>query len=291
LFIAADVHGHRAELRRALRAAGLTGSGGAWCGGTATLWLLGDYVDRGPDGIGVIDDLRTLARQAAGCGGLVGCLLGNHEVQLLGADRFGAAPIPGQPAPEGMLGLWRRWGGRDHDLARLTDDHRAWLRSLPAVALAGGYLLLHSDTVNYLGFGSSRATVNAGVAATMSSCDPAAWLELVFRLADRLSYLGPDADRAVGAVLDRLGGRRIVHGHSTLVSHFGVRPAETTRPVEYAGGRVIAVDGGAYQGGHVLVVELAVPPPADPASSAVIGCTAAGAAGPEAGRSSRPDRR
>src|SRR5688500_13459805 len=53
LFVAADMHGHRAEFREVLRDAGLIDACGQWSGQDARLWLLGDYVDRGPDGIGV----------------------------------------------------------------------------------------------------------------------------------------------------------------------------------------------------------------------------------------------
>ncbi len=80
LYVAADIHGHRTEFRDALVDAGLLSPGGSWCGGRARLWLLGDYVDRGPDGIGVIEDIWALAAEATAVGGEVRCLLGNHEV-------------------------------------------------------------------------------------------------------------------------------------------------------------------------------------------------------------------
>ncbi|GAA4606847.1 hypothetical protein BJY16_006032 [Actinoplanes octamycinicus] len=50
LFVASDMHGHRAEFRRVLRDAGLVGADGRWSGRDARLWLLGDYVDRGRTG-------------------------------------------------------------------------------------------------------------------------------------------------------------------------------------------------------------------------------------------------
>ena len=61
LYVAADIHGHRSEFWEALREAGLVDTAGQWSGGGARLWLLGDYVDRGPDGIGVINDVQRLA--------------------------------------------------------------------------------------------------------------------------------------------------------------------------------------------------------------------------------------
>ena len=42
---------------------------GAWSGGRASLWLLRDYVDRGPDGVGVIELIMRLQEQAADAGG------------------------------------------------------------------------------------------------------------------------------------------------------------------------------------------------------------------------------
>ena len=93
LYVIADVHGYRPELRAALRGQGLADEAGHWSGGRARLCLLGDYVDRGPDGIGVIDDIRRLTTEAAAAGGAVTALLGNHEVQILAAHRFGTAAV------------------------------------------------------------------------------------------------------------------------------------------------------------------------------------------------------
>ncbi|MEV4538229.1 metallophosphoesterase [Asanoa sp. NPDC049518] len=256
LFVVADVHGHRDELAAALRAAGLVSSAGRWAGGDARLWLLGDYVDRGPDGIGVIDDIRALSATA---GGRVRALLGNHEVQLLAAHRFGSAPVPGWEEPGGFRGGWARFGGREADLRRLTADHIDWITGLPAVAVVDDHLLVHSDTLSYLRFGSTVAQINAGVAAALRSTDIAGWLTLCGRMSDRGAFRAAEPSHpndAVARILDTLGGAVLVHGHSTLTKHFGVEPEKVEEALRYADGRVLAVDGGIYEGGRLLLTRL-----------------------------------
>ncbi len=107
MFVVGDVHGHRDVLAGLLRDSGLVDAAERWRGGDARLWLLGDLVDRGPDGIGAIDLVRRLERESAGA---VRCLLGNHEVLLLAVHRFAAEEtvVPGQSYHD----LWKLNGGR-----------------------------------------------------------------------------------------------------------------------------------------------------------------------------------
>ncbi|SNT49630.1 Calcineurin-like phosphoesterase [Asanoa hainanensis] len=257
LFVIADIHGHREELVSALRAAGLVDGAGRWAGGDARLWLLGDYVDRGPDGLGVIDDIRALESAAAAAGGEVRALLGNHEAQLLAAHRFGAAPVPGWDDPDGFRGGWARFGGREADLRRLTPDHISWIARLPAVALVDGHLLVHSDTLGYLEFGSTIAQINAAVGTALRSTDVASWLTFCGRLSGRNAFRDADPTPAVSRLLSTLGGDVIVHGHSTLTKHFGVQ--EVKEGLWYADKRVLAIDGGVYEGGRLLLTRLISP--------------------------------
>jgi hypothetical protein len=259
LYVAADIHGHRTEFRRALVDAGLLGPDGHWSGGRARLWLLGDYVDRGPDGIGVIEDIWALAAEATALGGEVRCLLGNHEVQLLAAHHFGTTPVAGLDEPGGFRSGWARFGGCDEDLRRLTDEHLAWMSALPAVAVVEDILLVHSDTVRYLELGSDVEAVNSAVLAVLRTRDAGEWLTFCDRMSDRGGFRGgssADVEAAVCAMLAHLGGTEIVHGHSTLTKHFGMAPEDVKEPLRYAGGRVLAVDGGVYEGGRILVTRL-----------------------------------
>lgn len=255
LFVAADIHGHRAEFRAALVEGGLADRDGRWTGGSARLWLLGDYVDRGPDGLGVIDDIQALAGGATAAGGEVVALLGNHEVQLLAAHHFGTAPVDGLDEPGGFRGGWARYGGREHDLDRLTAGYRDWMSALPAVALVDDFLLVHSDTLRYLDFGSTVAEINTTVAGLLAHPDAAAWVGFTDRMSDRGAFRSDDG-AAVSRLLDALGGTVLVHGHSTLTKYFGVSPAAVTAAVRYGGGRIVAVDGGVYEGGRILLTRL-----------------------------------
>ncbi|MEV0899694.1 metallophosphoesterase [Actinoplanes sp. NPDC049802] len=254
LFAASDMHGHRSEFRDALHDAGLIDTAGDWCGADARLWLLGDYFDRGPDGLGVVDDIRRWSTQAAYAGGDVQALLGNHEVFLMAAHRFGTDPVPGWPPEEGgYYGVWRLYGGRERDLRRLTPDHLAWLSSRPTLALADDHLLAHCDSTGYLEFGASRNAVNDHVNAALASSDPYIWLHLWSRFCGRGDLVSP---AAVDKLLSIYGGSTIVHGHSTLLSHFGLTPAEAVTAHRYTGGRVLAIDGGVFEGGRILVTRL-----------------------------------
>ncbi|MFC4072076.1 metallophosphoesterase [Actinoplanes subglobosus] len=254
LFAASDMHGHRAEFRAALRDAGLMDPAGDWAGADARLWVLGDYFDRGPDGIGVVDDIRRLTAQAAAAGGEVGALLGNHEAHLLAAHRFGSAPVPGWAArADGYWGAWMTLGGREDDMRRLTLDHLAWLRALPAMALVDGYLLMHCDSTRYLEFGDTVEAVNKAVAGHLAGNDPAEWLTFCFLVSGRGELHSPEA---ADFLLAAFGGSQIVHGHSTLISCFGLSRAEASRPFRYGGGRVLAIDGGVFEGGALLVTRL-----------------------------------
>ena len=70
-----DVHGQLEKLRDLLRGAELIrkdkDQNETWSGGDSTLWLMGDLVDHGPDGIGAVELVMRLQQQAAWAGGRV----------------------------------------------------------------------------------------------------------------------------------------------------------------------------------------------------------------------------
>jgi Calcineurin-like phosphoesterase len=247
LFVVSDIHGYADDLRSSLADAQLVDASGAWTGGDAQLWVLGDLLDRGPDGIGVIELVRSLQQQAPDN---VHMLMGNHEALALGYRLF----------PDSRFGeVWGINGGRTTDQERLTDEHVQWLRSLPVVARHGGYLLIHSDTTEYLEWGESVEEINDTVTTLLADDDAEAMWEVFATLTSRYDFAHGDGKRAAQEVLSRLGGRCIVHGHSIIGTLTNQPSKEIEGPIAYADGLVVAIDGGRYDGGPLLLVELTNP--------------------------------
>ncbi len=254
--VVGDVHGHREELLAALRRTGLVDESGSWSGGDAHLWFLGDFVDRGPDGIGVIDLVKHLSGEAAAAGGLVETLLGNHEILLLGMHRFGDTEVPSDFGPRSFARSWEMNGGLVSDQEGLTAEHVAWLTDRPVLALVGDQLLMHSDTLEYLGWGEDIEAINARVREVLHSDDLVQWWEVWRRMTTRYAFRGPQGEQTADELLTVLGGRRVVHGHSVIADQLGILPVQVDGPYEYAGGKALGVDAGLFVGGPCLVVEL-----------------------------------
>lgn len=238
LYVVSDVHGHVDDLRRGLDQAEL--------GDEDELWILGDLLDRGPDGIGVIDLVMSLQREAPE---RVHVLMGNHEILALGRHRFPDTKF---------VDSWIINGGRRQDQEALTDEHVAWLASLPLLGRAGDFLMMHSDTTAYVSWGESIEEVNATVRSALS--DPADFQthwDVWARLTSRYHFARRDGAEVAQQMLSLYGGRMIVHGHSIIGSLIDVPSEEVEEPVLYADGRVLAIDGGRYDGGPLLVVCLA----------------------------------
>ena len=247
-FVVGDVHGHPETLARLLRDAGLVDDNLRWSGRDARLWLLGDLIDRGPDGIGAIDLVTRLERE-----GPVRCLLGNHEALLLAVWRFANVEATGPDAL--WRSVWRLNGGQTTDLERFRPEHAAWIEQLPAAARDGDWLLLHSDTDAYLRFGRSVEVICGSISAVLRTGDADAVEDLLDALADRNGLHDPAAvDRLLGA----LGGLRIVHGHTPITFVTGAEPELVVEPLAYGGGRVLNVDHCLFAGGPGFITELPV---------------------------------
>ncbi|GLZ75758.1 serine/threonine protein phosphatase [Actinorhabdospora filicis] len=258
LYVVSDLHGHREQFTAVLREAGLIDDDERWTGGGARLWCLGDFTDRGPDGVGVIELVMDLAKQAEETGGRVDALLGNHEILLLGAHRYGEEEVPGEDPPKQFTAWWVLNGGRDTDAERLTDEIVEWLSTRDAVRVEDGHLLMHTDAPTYLNYGGTADEINAKIRGVLASDDLAAWWDLFRQMTARRAFHGEGDQgvRTARAVLDALGGERIVHGHSTIPDQFGVDPSTIEGPRVYCEGLALAVDGGVYQGGPCLLVKL-----------------------------------
>jgi hypothetical protein len=244
LYVVSDIHGYLDDLASGLRDAGLVDADGGWSGGDAQLWILGDLTDRGPDGIGVVDFVMALQEQAPD---QVHMLMGNHEALALGMKRF----------PESRFAeSWVINGGRSRDQDGLTDEHLAWLSELPALAKVGDYLFMHSDTADYLRWGDSVDEINATVREAMTSGDVDAHWDVWAHLTSRYRFARLDGPKAARDVLQQLGAAGIVHGHSIIGSLIDTPSSEVDGPILYADGQVLAIDGGRYDGGPLLVVQL-----------------------------------
>ena len=254
-FVIGDIHGHPDALTALLQDAGLIGNDRAWSGADAALWLLGDLTDRGPDGIGVVEMVMRLQREAPATGGEVHTLLGNHDLLLLVASPFAAIA---HSADAGLFhGDWAYNGGRESDLARLTPEQARWLAKLPAMALVQDHLLVHADALIYADYGPTIPEVNQTVTTMLQSSTPETWDRLLGDFTQRLAFADPLTGPATAdAFLRRFGGKRILHGHTPIPLVTGQAAASVRQPLVYADGRCLNLDGGIYLGGRGFVYRL-----------------------------------
>lgn len=267
LYVVGDVHGYLDELLVALRERGLVDGEGHWSAGSARLWFLGDFTDRGPDGVGVIELVMQLSAEAAAAGGYCRALMGNHELLLLGAHRFGDTPVNSTGGTASFLAAWRLNGGQPSDMERLEDRHLTWISRLDAAHLTDGHLLVHSDTTAYLDYGSSIEEMNDAITGVLQRNDADECWDLFRKLTKRFAFRGEAGPNAAREILGVYGGERVVHGHSPIPYLLGEAGGEVPQdgeergyavsgPMVYADSLAVAMDGGVTMEGRLLVAQL-----------------------------------
>ena len=253
-YVIGDIHGQLRKLVNLLQEAGIVNNSHSWVAGNATLLFMGDFIDRGPDGIPVIDLVMRLQSEAASTGGRVESLLGNHEMLILAAYRFGRRSTG---LGSNFLSRWKQNGGNRKDLASLTSRHLAWLSNLPAMALVDDYLFVHADAPLYIKYGRSVEEVNDTFSKIMKKSDALVWEELLEDFARRGAFahsLG--GQEFVRRFLEIFGGQRLVHGHTPISIMLNCVPKKVTAPWIYSNDRCINVDGGMFLGGSGFVYQI-----------------------------------
>lgn len=248
LYVIGDIHGQYDKLITLLFNANLITDDLSWNGEDAQLWFMGDFFDRGPNGIGVVELVMRLQTQAAAAGGEVHALLGNHEIMFLAAHYFNEAG--------GFAAAWKRNGGRDSDRERVNPRQIDWLRSLPAMALVDNYLLVHADALFYREYGDTVAQVNQRIAAILHSGDIPSWARLLDHFAERMSFIPARRNGVNRAVnfLRHFGGLQIVHGHTPI--QYLTDTIDPLDALAYSVDLCLNVDGGMYLGGTGFVHRL-----------------------------------
>lgn len=250
-----------------LRTANLIDADLHWAAGNTTLCFMGDFCDRGPQGIECVELVMRLQQEAATAGGQVIALMGNHEPLLLAAYRFGMQETEG---PGGSFwGDWHYNGGQVSDLERLTPAHVEWLSNLPTMVQVEDRLLMHADALFYIGYGRTIEEVNQHIADVLQSSNPSDWDQLLVAFTERLAFVNGQIF-AEGAIknIERAQiflriyteqGRQkrlatqIIHGHTPIPYMTRQQPRLVTAAHIYADGLCVNVDGGLYLGGPGFV--------------------------------------
>jgi hypothetical protein len=263
VYAVGDVHGHYNRLVELLRwDTPLINENLSWIGGDATLCFVGDYFDRGPDGVSVIDLIMRLQNEAKLVGGKVVALLGNHDVWVVAAHKFGRNPTTA--LHKAFMRSWLRYGGRMSDLDRLTPTHIHWLCYSPTMALIADRLFVHADALFYAHYGNNIEQVNQAVTNVLLDDDATTFDILGENFTDRFAFTEYDwygmqrenyQQRAV-RFLKIFGGKQIIHGHTPIDRMTQQAPQDIMTPYIYAGGLCINIDGGIYKGGPGFIYAL-----------------------------------
>jgi Calcineurin-like phosphoesterase len=252
VFVVGDVHGCIAQLEHLLQREGVLTASLEWAAENSSLVFIGDYTDRGKDGIACTELVMHLESEAVKQHGQVFALLGNHDMLLLGAKKFGDEAVPNE-RPVGVgKSLLEQWqtngGGKLSDLERLQAHHIAWLEQRPAMLLLDQTLLVHADTLNYLDYGSTITEVNTNIHHGLRSDNILAFDKLDERFANRNAFF--NRSNEAHDFLKTFGGSRIIHGHTPIAKVTGQEPKTVKQALEYADGLCVNVDHGLYLGGE-----------------------------------------
>tara|TARA_R110002072_G_scaffold89232_4_gene199975 strand:- start:107640 stop:108419 length:780 start_codon:yes stop_codon:yes gene_type:complete len=245
-----DLHGYYQPYRDLLIQNHLMNEDEQWLGGTDQLWLIGDIFDRGTEAVACIDLTLKLAEQAAATGGVVDCILGNHEMMFLAAHRFMDHPDHGPR----LWQQWVRWGGQEIEMGHITAKHITWLTSRPAMVLVGDRLFIHSDNVSYVNYGFSIEQVNQYFQNLIQSEDVDRWFNMLPEFSQRGGFESSiTGQKQAAQLLKMYGGNVLVHGHTPISQTVDVRAEDVTSARVYADGVCCNVDGGIYLGGPGFV--------------------------------------
>jgi hypothetical protein len=212
LWAVSDVHGRLPEFEALLLAAGLCAREGDtvhWVRGKRRqlLIVVGDLIDGGPDGRGVVRLVQTLQAQAAEAGSRVVVLIGNHDFAY----------------------LRRHFRGRN--------ELSVYFRTLPIAAFVGSWFFAHSG---YLDAGETEAELSAWfqeLERQWASTDPRL-LGSNSILCDHTWWKHPRERAKMVAHLRELGLNGVVFGHDPHALS-----APRTIAID-AGGRLIKLDTG-----------------------------------------------
>lgn len=180
-FAISDIHGCVATFETLLRRIDLQAGD--------ELFLLGDFIDRGPDSKAVIDRVWALSEE----GLKVQCLRGNHEQMLLDAtstkDRREMFLFNGGSKTLESFGV-----GRVSDVPK---PYREWMDALPLYLESPGYLMVH-------------AGIDFRSEAPLEDDAALLWLRDWYHRIDR----------------DWLAGRIVIHGHTPTAAKLLRRQVE-----------------------------------------------------------------
>jgi hypothetical protein len=136
-----------------------------WSGGTATLLVLGDLIDKGPKSIEVIDLMRTLETQAPHAGGRVIVTMGNHEAEFLVDPKNHKAMSTGLDE-DGIDEQLATRGVDPKKLAAGTDPEGRgrWLAGLPLGVRVKKWFFAHAGNTQRLSLADLRKKLEKSIA-------------------------------------------------------------------------------------------------------------------------------
>ena len=250
-----DIHGALVPLLNLLERESLIDSDHRLAAEDTHLIFLGDYLDRGENGIGVLETIMRLEVEAANAGENVSALLGNHDLILLEVHHFGDALSPGFLRQGKEVSFRQMWlenaGGKPEDLQRLEAKHIAWLERRPAMMKFGETLLMHADSEFYLEYGDSIESISHNIQTVMLEKNMIDMDTLEEKFCGRKEFIhDEDIARAFAA---RFGAKRIVHGHTPIYKLCQLEPEFVTEALEYANGACVNLDHGLCYGGEGFV--------------------------------------
>jgi hypothetical protein len=278
-----DVHGAYDRFVAMLRAAQLIDGRQRWVGGRARLVQTGDLLDRGADSRKVVDLLRKLEREAAGAGGRVHALLGNHEfMRIVGDWRYvstgefkafqnGASTdlrdrvleINVAAAEKRARSEKREFNEREYRAQFVKDfplgyfdmqlafdkngEYGKWIRSRVAAVRINGVLFIHggvSDTVANLGCDGLNAEVQRNLTTVPVPADQLTSL-LSAKEDGPLWYRGmaSEPETEFEPMLDSI--LRRLDARAVVIGHTPVASGQVTTRF---GGRVVLIDTGMLNG-------------------------------------------
>lgn len=164
LYAVSDVHADHDRLATLLAAQHLvrvTATGDIhWCGGNATLVIVGDMINKGPSSLRTLAVIRSLQKQASANGGRVVALLGNNEAEFLANIHTENAD-----APAGINHEIRAIGEAPRDFASGKNPVGQWMRELPFGARIGAWFFAHAGDTHGRTFDALKDTLQRGADA------------------------------------------------------------------------------------------------------------------------------